>query len=245
MSTKDGGKGKNSSGRGGGGTGTRGHRGLSVRVKSARGRKLSSTRWLQRHLNDPYVQRSKIEGYRSRAAYKLLEIDEKYSLLKPGMRVVDLGAAPGGWSQVAALKVGSAADDIRVVGIDYLGMDPLPGVTLLEKDFLDDDAPQALMDAMGGHKVDLVLSDMAAPTTGHKQTDHLRIVQLCEVGADFAADVLKPGGAFISKVFQGGTEQELLAELKQNFAQVGHFKPPASRKDSPETYLVARQFRGR
>ncbi|PCJ84816.1 MAG: 23S rRNA methyltransferase [Hyphomicrobiales bacterium] len=229
-----------SSGRGRG----NGYRGLSVRLKTAKGRKLSSTIWLQRHLNDPYVQRSKIDGMRSRAAYKLLEIDEKYDLLKPKARIVDLGAAPGGWSQVAASKVKSMADDIRVVGIDYLEMDPLSGVTLLLKNFLDDDAPDMLKQAMGGHLVDVVLSDMAAPTTGHKQTDHMRIIQLCEVAALFAQDVLRPGGAFVAKVFQGGTEQQLLKELKRDFEQVGHYKPPASRKDSPETYLIARKFKG-
>lgn len=228
----------------GSGRGSGGYRGLSVRVKSARGRKLSSTRWLQRHLNDPYVQRSKIDGLRSRAAYKLLEIDEKYNLLRKGQRIVDLGAAPGGWSQVAAEKVGSHIDDIRVVGIDYLAMEPLPGVTLLEKDFLDDDAPDQLREALGGHNADLVLSDMAAPTTGHKQTDHMRIIQLCEVAVEFAREVLNPGGAFVAKVFQGGTEHKLLAEMKRDFRQVGHYKPPASRKDSAETYLIARDFRG-
>tara|TARA_R110002124_G_C8959456_1_gene513940 strand:- start:1661 stop:2401 length:741 start_codon:yes stop_codon:yes gene_type:complete len=228
----------------GSGRGSGGYRGLSVRVKSARGRKISSTRWLQRHLNDPYVQRSKIDGMRSRAAYKLLEIDEKYNLLRKGQRIVDLGAAPGGWSQVAAKKVGSHIDDIRVVGIDYLAMEPLPGVTLLEKDFLDDDAPDLLREALGGHKADIVLSDMAAPTTGHKQTDHMRIIQLCEVAVEFAREVLTPGGTFIAKVFQGGTEHTLLNELKRDFRQVGHYKPPASRKDSAETYLIARDFRG-
>nr|WP_306266876.1 RlmE family RNA methyltransferase [Pararhizobium sp. IMCC3301] len=232
-----------SSGRGSG-RGSGGYRGLSVRVKSARGRKISSTRWLQRHLNDPYVQRSKIDGMRSRAAYKLLEIDEKYNLLRKGQRIVDLGAAPGGWSQVAADKVGSHIDDIRVVGIDYLAMEPLPGVTLLEKDFLDDDAPDLLREALGGHKADIVLSDMAAPTTGHKQTDHMRIIQLCEVAVEFAREVLNPGGTFIAKVFQGGTEHTLLNEMKRDFRLVGHYKPPASRKDSAETYLIARDFRG-
>lgn len=229
---------------GGNKRGTAGFRGLSVRVKSARGRKTSSTKWLQRHLNDPYVQRSRIDGLRSRAAYKILEIDEKYNLLRKGHRIVDLGAAPGGWSQVAAEKVGSHIDDIRVVGIDYLSMEPLPGVTLLEKDFLDDDAPDQLREALGGHQADLVLSDMAAPTTGHKQTDHMRIIQLCEVAVEFAREVLKPGGAFVAKVFQGGTEHTLLNEMKRDFRLVGHYKPPASRKDSAETYLIARDFRG-
>ncbi len=182
-----------------------GSRALHVRVKTARRRTASSTRWLQRQLNDPYVRRSKADGYRSRAAYKLLEIDEKHKLLKPGQRIVDLGAAPGGWSQVAAAHIGSTDDDPKVVAIDYLEMDALPGVVVLQKNFLDEDAPAVLVAALGGHKADLVLSDMAAPTTGHKKTDHLRIMHLCEIAAEFARDVLAPGGAFLAKVFQGGT----------------------------------------
>jgi len=221
-----------------------GNRQLKTRVKTARGRKSSSTRWLQRQLNDPYVNRAKEEGWRSRAAFKLLEIDEKQKLFKPGMRVVDLGCAPGGWLQVAARAVGSSEDDPRIVGIDYLGTDPVPGTIILEKDFTEDDAPDMLIEALGGHKVDLVLSDMAAPTTGHKPTDHLRIVGLVEMAADFAVDVLNPGGVFVAKVFQGGTEQQLLDELKRRFDTTFHVKPPASRKDSAETYLIARGFKG-
>ncbi len=217
---------------------------LKVRVKTARRRKASSARWLERQLNDPYVARARSEGYRARSAYKLIEIDDRFHLLAPGARVVDLGAAPGGWSQVAAERVGSTDSDPRVVAIDYLAMDPLPGVIVLRKDFLDEDAPDALRAALGGHPADVVLSDMAAPTTGHRQTDHLRTVHLCEVAADFAASVLKPGGHFVTKVFQGGAEGELLAALKRSFASVHHVKPPASRTGSVELYLVARGFRG-
>jgi 23S rRNA (uridine2552-2'-O)-methyltransferase len=221
-----------------------GQRELRTRLKSARGRKLSSQRWLERQLNDPYVARSKREGYRSRAAYKLIEIDDRFGLLKPGRRVIDLGAAPGGWSQVAAARVGSTAEDPRVVAIDYLDVDPIPGVVVLKKDFLDRDAPELIRGALGGAKAEIVLSDMAAPTTGHRATDHLRIVALCEAAADFARDVLSPGGAFLAKVFRGGTENKLLADLKRDFAKVQHVKPPASRPDSPELYLLATGFRG-
>jgi 23S rRNA (uridine2552-2'-O)-methyltransferase len=219
--------------------------GLKVKVKTARGRTASSVRWLQRQLNDPYVVKARKEGWRSRAAFKLIEIDEKYHLLKPGNRVVDLGAAPGGWCQVAAKKTGSTPGNPLIVGIDYLEMDGVPGVALLQKDFLDEDAPEALMAALGGHAPDVVLSDMAAPTTGHHKTDHLRTTHLCEVAAAFAVDVLRPGGAFVAKVFRGGTENELLATLKQNFAQVFHFKPPSSRQESVEMYVVAKGFKGR
>ena len=221
-----------------------GHRGLRERVKTARGRKVSSQRWLDRQLNDPYVARSKQEGYRSRAAYKLIEIDDRYGLLKKGHRVLDLGAAPGGWSQVAAARVGSTDEAPRVVAIDYLGMDALPGVIVLEKDFLDPEAPGLIKQALGGHRVDVLVSDMAAPTTGHRATDHLRIVALCEVAVDFCREVLAPGGAFLSKVFRGGTENTLLTGLKRDFAKVHHVKPPASRPDSPELYLLATGFRG-
>ena len=223
----------------------RGDRGMFERVKTARRRSNSSTRWLQRQLNDPYVRRAKIDGYRSRAAYKILEIDDKHNLLKPGLRIVDLGAAPGGWCQVAAARTGSTDADPRIVGIDYLEVEPLPGVTLLLKDFLDDDAPDALRAALGGHMPDLVLSDMAAPTTGHRQTDHLRTTHLFEVAALFASENLAPGGAFLSKVFRGGTENELLAGLKRDYQTVQHIKPPASRKESPELYVLAKGFRGR
>ena len=228
----------------GGGTGRQSDRDLKVRVKTSKGRKIGSTLWLQRQLNDPYVARAKAEGYRSRAAYKLIGINEKQHLLRRGQRVVDLGAAPGGWSQVAAREVGSTAEHPLVAGIDYLDMDPIEGVILLKKDFNDEDAPQALIDALGGHKADLVLSDMASPTTGHRATDHLRIMALVEIAADFAIQILAPGGAFVAKVFQGGTEHELLAMLKQHFATTLHAKPPASRSDSAETYLVAKGFKG-
>jgi 23S rRNA (uridine2552-2'-O)-methyltransferase len=228
----------------GGGTGRRSERDLKVRVKTSKGRKIGSTLWLQRQLNDPYVARAKAEGLRSRAAYKLIEINERYKLLHKGQRVVDLGAAPGGWSHVAAGIVGSTAANPLVVGIDFLEMDPIEGVVFLKKDFTDDDAPQLLRDALGGHRPDLVLSDMAAPTTGHRPTDHIRIMALVEIAADFAVEVLAPGGTFVAKVFQGGTEHELLALLKRHFTTTLHAKPPASRSESAETYLVARGFRG-
>lgn len=217
---------------------------LKVRVKTSKGRKIGSTLWLQRQLNDPYVAKARAEGYRSRAAFKMVELNEKHKLLHKGMRVVDLGAAPGGWSQVAAPIVGSTDEHPLIVGIDYLEMDPIPGVILLKKDFTDDDAPQMLIDALGGHKADLVLSDMAAPTTGHRATDHIRIMALVEIAADFAIQILAPGGVFVTKVFQGGTEHELLHLLKQHFATTLHAKPPASRSDSAETYLVAKGFKG-
>ncbi|MGD9913248.1 MAG: RlmE family RNA methyltransferase [Rhizobiaceae bacterium] len=209
-----------------------------------RGLKESSRRWLERHLNDPYVQRSKAEGYRSRAAYKLIEIDDRYKLLKRGDRVIDLGATPGGWSQVAADRTGSTDEATLVAAIDYLDMDAVPGVRFLKMDFLDDGAPQALLDAVGGEP-DVVLSDMAAPTTGHRRTDHLRTMHLCETAAEFAVQVLKPGGHFLCKTFQGGTETELLDMLKKNFRSVHHVKPPASRDASVELYLLARGFKGR
>lgn len=225
------------------GGGRRSDKDLKVRVKTSKGRKTSSTLWLQRQLNDPYVAKARAAGYRSRAAFKLIELNERHKLLHRGTRVVDLGAAPGGWSQVAAREVGSTDEHPLVVGIDYLDMEPLSGVVLLKKDFTDDDAPQLLIEAMGGKKADLVLSDMASPTTGHRATDHLRIVHLVEIAADFAVQVLAPGGSFVAKVFQGGTEHELLALLKRHFATTFHAKPPASRQDSAETYLVAKGFR--
>ena len=228
----------------GDGIGRRSDRDLKVRVKTAKGRKIGSTLWLQRQLNDPYVARARAEGYRSRAAFKIKELDERYHLFKKGQRIVDLGAAPGGWSQIAAPIVGSTAENPLIVGIDYLEMDPIDGVILLQKDFNDEDAPQALIDALGGHKADIVMSDMAAPTTGHRATDHLRIIALVELAADFAVRVLAPGGTFIAKVFQGGTEHELLAILKRHFATTIHAKPKASRADSAETYLLARGFKG-
>ncbi|MBX3569453.1 MAG: RlmE family RNA methyltransferase [Rhizobiaceae bacterium] len=217
---------------------------VRTRVKKKAGLKESSRRWLERHLNDPYVQRSKADGFRSRAAYKLIEIDDKYRLLKPGMRVIDLGAAPGGWCQVAAARVKSEDAAPSVVGIDYLEMDPVPGAALLRMDFLDDAAPARLAETLGGAP-DIVISDMAAPTTGHRRTDHLRTMHLCEVAADFAISVLRPGGHFLTKTFQGGTEGDLLARLKQAFRTVHHVKPPASRDESVELYLLARDFKGR
>ncbi len=217
---------------------------LRTKIKKKSGLKESSRRWLERHMNDPYVQRSKADGYRSRAAYKLIEIDDKYKLLKPGMRIIDLGAAPGGWCQVAAARVQSSAEAPTVVGIDYLEMDPVPGAAILQMDFLDDDAPEKLIEALGGEP-DVVLSDMAAPTTGHRRTDHLRTMHLCEVAADFAMTVLRPGGHFLAKTFQGGTETGLLDDLKKSFRTVHHVKPQASRAESVELYLLARDFRGR
>ncbi|MEM6850724.1 MAG: RlmE family RNA methyltransferase [Pseudomonadota bacterium] len=213
---------------------------LKVRVKTARGRKLSSTRWLQRQLNDPYVARAKAAGYRSRAAFKLIGLDEAFGLLKPGARVADIGAAPGGWCQVAAERVGAAG---HVVGIDVTPMEPLPGVRLIEGDFLDP-AIQAETKAALGGPADVALSDMAAPSSGHKATDHLRIIALCEAALDFAEVALRPGGAFAAKVLQGGADGELLQRMKQGFARVRHFKPPASRSDSAEMYVVATGFRG-
>lgn len=218
-------------------------RSLKVRVKSGRGRTLSSKLWLERQLNDPYVARAKRDGFRSRAAYKLSEIDDKFHLLKPGAKVVDLGAAPGGWSQVAAKRIGVEQGKGRIVGIDLLKMEPIAGVDFLQLDFLEETAPQVLRDLLGG-PADVVLSDMAANATGHRQTDHLKIVALVEVAAQFAGEVLKPGGAFVAKVLQGGTEATLLAGLKRDFATVKHVKPTASRADSAELYLVATGFRG-
>jgi 23S rRNA (uridine2552-2'-O)-methyltransferase len=218
----------------------RGERNLKVRVKDKR-KTQSSRKWLERQLNDPYVARAKRDGYRSRAAYKLIEIDDKHRLFKPGARVADLGAAPGGWSQVAAKRTGANG---RVVGIDILDMDEIPGVEFAKIDFLDPDAPDRLKEMLGG-PADVVLSDMAANATGHRQTDHLKIMALVEAAAEFAGEVLKPGGAFLSKVIQGGTEGALLAGLKRDFATVKHVKPAASRSDSAELYVLATGFRGR
>ena len=205
--------------------------------------KASSRRWLERHINDPYVQRAKLEGYRARAAYKLLEINDKHQILKGATRIIDLGAAPGSWSQIAAKVTDSTEDDIRVAAIDFLEVDPIPGVRLLQLDFLDPTAPEKLKEAIGGTP-DLVLSDMAAPTTGHQKTDHIRTMHLCEVAADFAIEVLAEGGHFLAKTFQGGTEKSLLDLLKRNFRSVKHVKPPASRSDSAELYVLATGFRG-
>jgi 23S rRNA (uridine2552-2'-O)-methyltransferase len=218
-------------------------RALKVRVKGGRGRSLSSKLWLERQLNDPYVARAKREGLRSRAAYKLAEIDDKFHFLKTGAKVVDLGAAPGGWSQIVARRVGAAEGKGRVVAMDLLKMEEVPGVDFLQLDFLDEKAPQVLRDFLGG-PADVVLSDMAANATGHRQTDHLKIMALAEVAAEFAGEVLKPGGAFVAKVLQGGTEASMLAGLKRDFGSVKHVKPAASRADSAELYLVATGFRG-
>jgi 23S rRNA (uridine2552-2'-O)-methyltransferase len=220
-----------------------GRRPLKVRVKSGKGRSLSSKLWLERQLNDPYVARAKDEGLRSRAAFKLIEIDDKHRLLKPGARVVDLGAAPGGWSQVAAKRTGAGEGRGRVVAIDLLDMAPLAGVEFLQRDFLDSGAPDAIKALLGG-PADLVLSDMAANATGHRKTDHLKIMALAETAAEFAREVLAGGGAFLCKMLQGGTETTLLAALKRDFASVKHVKPAASRTDSAELYLLASGFRG-
>ena len=216
---------------------------LKVRLKSKKNRTVSQKRWLERQLNDPYVARAKREGMRSRAAYKLIEIDDRHHLLKPGARVVDLGAAPGGWSEIAAQRVGAAEGRARVVAIDILDMAPVAGVTFRRIDFLDPEAPTALQEMLGG-PADVVLSDMAANATGHKKTDQLKIMALVEAGAEFAREVLRPGGSFLTKVLQGGTEPKLLAELKRDYATVRHVKPQASRADSAELYLLATGFRG-
>lgn len=207
------------------------------RVRTAKRRKTSSTRWLERQLNDPYVDQAKRQGYRSRSAFKLKEIDEKAGLLRRGMKVVDLGAAPGGWSQVATQK------GCRVVALDLLDMDPLPGVDFIQMDFMDDNAPSRLKERIGG-PVDLVLSDMAPNTTGHKSTDHIRIMAVVEAAYEFAHEVLTPGGAFVAKVFQGGAERALLARMKRDFEKVRHIKPPASRSESSEQFVVATGFKG-
>ena len=219
-------------GRGGG-------RSPAVRVKATAGRTASSRRWLERQLNDPYVAEAQRKGYRSRAAFKLLQLDQRFALLKPGLRVVDLGAAPGGWSQVAAAGIGKSG---KLVALDILEMAPLPGIEPLILDFMDAAAPERLRAALGG-PADLVLSDMAAPTTGHAKTDHLRIIGLADAAFDFAESVLAPGGSFVTKVFQGGTEHDLLDRLKRRFDKVRHAKPPASRAESAETYVVAQGFR--
>jgi len=215
-----------------------------ARLKDEKRRTLSSRTWLERQLSDPYVARARREGFRSRAAYKLAEIDDKYKVLKPGARVVDLGAAPGGWSEIAARRVGAKLGTKgRVIALDVLDMKPILGVEFLHLDFLDGAAPARLKGRLGG-KADVVLSDMAANATGHRKTDHLRIVALAEAAAMFAREVLEQGGTFLCKVLQGGTEAALLAELKRDFTSVKHVKPPASRADSAELYLLARGFRG-
>ncbi|ANK12723.1 RlmE family RNA methyltransferase [Erythrobacter neustonensis] len=218
---------------------TRGAKEPGKRVKTAKGRTASQVRWLERQLNDPYVRQAKADGYRSRAAYKLIELDEKFGLLKSATRVVDLGIAPGGWSQVVRARKPKA----EVVGIDLLPVEPLEGVTIFQMDFMADEAPAALADALGGPP-DLVMSDMAANTVGHKQTDHLRTMGLVEAAVWFATENLAPGGAFVAKVLAGGTDADLLALLKRNFATVKHAKPPASRKGSSEWYVIAQGFKG-
>ncbi|MGR3501218.1 RlmE family RNA methyltransferase [Pseudaestuariivita sp.] len=226
----------------------RGQRDLKVKVKTARGRKLSSTRWLQRQLNDPYVKRAQAEGMRGRAAYKILELDDKYRFLVPGARVVDLGCAPGGWCQVAVPRINALGDRAgkaqgRIIGIDLQEVEPIPGAELHQLDFLEEGADDKVKDWLGG-PADVVMSDMAAASSGHKQTDHLRIITLCEAAAHFAMEVLSPGGTFVAKVLQGGAEASLQTLLKQQFTTVANVKPPASRSDSSEKFVVARGFRG-
>src|SRR5229473_7102236 len=216
---------------------------LHVTVKTGGKRKLSSKLWLERQLNDPYVAQARRDGYRSRAAYKLIEIDDKYRILKPGMAVVDLGAAPGGWSQIAAKRVGAVNGKGKVVAIDLLEMPEISGVGFAQLDFLAEDAPAKLLAMMGG-RADVVMSDMAGNTTGHRKTDQLRIIGLVEGAAAFAADVLNPGGTFLAKVFQSGADATLMTELKHDFATVKHVKPASSRKDSSERYVLAMGFRG-
>jgi 23S rRNA (uridine2552-2'-O)-methyltransferase len=227
----------------------RGLRELRVRVKTAKGRKLSSTRWLERQLNDPYVVRAKKEGYRGRAAYKILELDDKFEFLKPGSRVVDLGCAPGGWCQVAVIRVNALGDKKNkpngmVLGVDLQEVEPIAGAHIYELDFLNDDADQLVKSWLGG-SADVIMSDMAAASSGHKGTDHLRIIMLCEAAAQFAFDVLEIGGTFVAKVLAGGAETELQALLKRNFKKVSNFKPPASRQDSSEKFVVAMGCKGR
>lgn len=231
-------------GRSGGPNRPAGGRGKTTRVLTARGRTVSQTRWLQRQLNDPYVDAARRQGYRSRAAYKLAELDDQVKFLKPGARVVDLGSAPGGWAQVAVERVKPRDGGGQVIGIDLTPIDPIPGATVLEGDFMAEDAPDRLRALMSG-PVDVVLSDMAAPATGHPQTDHLRIMALAEAAHDFAEQVLAAGGTFVAKVLRGGTERALLDRLKRDFAKVRHIKPPASRADSAEIFVVATGFRPR
>lgn len=226
----------------------RGQRDLRVRVKSAKGRRLSSTRWLERQLNDPYVQRARAEGYRGRAAFKILELDDKFRFLVPGARVVDLGCAPGGWCQVAVVRVNALGEKRgkavgTVLGVDLQEVDPIPGAEVHQLDFMSDGADDKVRDWLGG-PADVVMSDMAAASSGHKQTDHLRIISLCEAAAYFAFDVLEEGGTFVAKVLAGGAEGELQKILKQKFTKVANMKPPASRADSSEKFVVATGFRG-
>jgi 23S rRNA (uridine2552-2'-O)-methyltransferase len=217
---------------------------LKQRLRTGKGRSVSSKAWLERQLNDPYVAEARRRGYRARSAFKLAELDDKYRFLKPGQRVVDLGAAPGGWSQVASERTRAREGQGRVIAIDMHGIDPIPGVVILKNDFLEEKAPELLIEALGGEKADAVLSDMAAHATGHRQTDHLKIMALAEAALDFARRVLKPGGTFLAKVLRGGTEREILLRLKEDFASVHHVKPRASREDSAELFVLALGFRG-
>ena len=228
-------------GKSGGGSGRKNPR-LHQKVKTARGRKTSSTKWLQRQLNDPYVQKAKVKGYRSRAAFKISELDDKFKFFKPNMAIIDLGAAPGGWSQVAIERC--KGKDTTVIALDLLQIDAIAGVTLLEMDFMDDDAPEKLCEDLPDGKADLVMSDMAPNSTGNPSLDHLRIMGLVEAAAEFAYEVLKPGGTFISKTWQGGAERETLHALQKHFTKVRHAKPASSRKDSAETFLIATGFKG-
>jgi 23S rRNA (uridine2552-2'-O)-methyltransferase len=230
--------------KGGSSRGSGGRRGLTVRVKTAKGRKLASTRWLQRQLNDPYVEEAKRQGYRSRAAFKLIEIDDRHRLLEPGGVVVDLGAAPGGWCQVAAARVKAADGSGKIVAADLTDIEPVAGATFLQVDIMDAEAPGLIREALGDVRADIVMSDMAASSTGHRQTDHLRVVALAEAALDIAEDVLKSGGVYLAKVLQGGADHDLLARLRQGFAKVQHIKPKASRQDSAEVYVLATGFRG-
>jgi len=230
-------------------TSGRGQRDLRVRVKTAKGRKLSSTLWLERQLNDPYVLRARKEGFRGRAAFKIMELDDRYGFLKPGARVVDLGCAPGGWCQVAVPRINALGERKgkpvgRIIGVDLQEVEPISGVELHQLDFLADDADDLVKGWLGG-KADVVMSDMAASASGNRQVDHLRIIALCEAAAEFAFDVLEEGGTFVAKVLAGGAENELQATLKRNFAKVANVKPPASRSDSSEKFVIAQGFRGR
>ncbi|MEL7464298.1 MAG: RlmE family RNA methyltransferase [Pseudomonadota bacterium] len=242
------GAGEKSGGKTGGGKSGRGQRELRTRVKSAKGRKLSSKLWLERQLNDPYVARAQAEGYRGRAAFKIMEIDDKHRFLVPGARVVDLGCAPGGWLQVAVPRINALGEKKgkkvgRIIGLDLQEVEPVPGADLIQMDFLEDGADERVKEWLGG-PADVVMSDMAASSSGHRQTDHLRIMALCEAAAWLAFDVLEEGGTFVAKVLAGGAEGDLQRELKRRFAKVSHMKPPSSRKDSSEKFVVASGFRG-
>ena len=233
-----------SQGKGGGGARDGGGRRLAVKLRTAKGRKIASTRWLSRQLNDPYVEEAKRRGYSSRAAFKLIEMDDRYRILKPGMTVVDLGAAPGGWSQIAAERAGAVEGRGQVLAVDLSAIEPLPGVEVLTLDVSAENAAAAIRAGLKGGRADVVLSDLASPATGHRATDHLRVVALVEAALELTEDVLKPGGTFLAKVFQGGAGGEVLTRLKRSFAKVSHVKPKASRPESPEVYVLATGFRG-